>query len=239
MSMNFSEFRRLLGADPNNQDPEFLAARRAGEEYSRAAAEADAFEEKLERAMRVGAPDDLEEALEPRSDDSRNAGGLRWRGFAIAASVVIALGAAIVGWNMNREWDSVEAYVAEHYAHDGERLLARSGDPDRPGLAPFLGGLGVRMDTGLADTVQYYKHCPTPSGKGAHLVIDTEYGKATVIYMPGTAVSDGIDFRFDGMRAHMLVVAGGSVAVIGAENQSLVALYARVQEAFQPLASSA
>ena len=46
MSMNFSEFKKLLGADPRNSDPETLRARESGPEFEEAAAEAEAFEKK-------------------------------------------------------------------------------------------------------------------------------------------------------------------------------------------------
>ena len=50
MSMDFSEFLRRLGADPGNRDPEFLHARKSDPEFEQAAAAAEAFEARLERA---------------------------------------------------------------------------------------------------------------------------------------------------------------------------------------------
>ncbi len=47
MSMNFSEFKKLIGADPLNRDSETLRARNSAPEFEAAAAEAGAFEEKL------------------------------------------------------------------------------------------------------------------------------------------------------------------------------------------------
>ena len=43
---------------------------------------------------------------------------------ALAASFLVAVGAAGVAWQMNQGWDSVEDYVADHYRHDGDRLVA-------------------------------------------------------------------------------------------------------------------
>ena len=59
MSMNFSEFKKLIGADPWNQDPETLRARNSAPEFETAAKEAEAFEEKLQSALRIQAPADL------------------------------------------------------------------------------------------------------------------------------------------------------------------------------------
>ena len=63
MSMNFSEFIRQLGAKPRSQDPEFLRARQSSPEFLQAAEEADAFEEKLTRAMDLQLPDGLMESI--------------------------------------------------------------------------------------------------------------------------------------------------------------------------------
>jgi hypothetical protein len=47
MSMNFSEFKKLIGADPWSQDPEVLRARNSAPEFEQAAGDAEAFERKL------------------------------------------------------------------------------------------------------------------------------------------------------------------------------------------------
>ena len=58
MSMNFSEFKKRLGADPLNRDPETLRARNSAPEFERAAVEAEAFERKLRSAITVSSPGD-------------------------------------------------------------------------------------------------------------------------------------------------------------------------------------
>ena len=59
MSMNFSEFKKLIGADPGNRDAEILLARQSAPEFESAAAEAEAFEEKLQVALNIQPPADL------------------------------------------------------------------------------------------------------------------------------------------------------------------------------------
>ena len=95
MSMNFSEFKRLLGADPLNQDPGTLRARDSSPEFERAAEEAENFERKLHSALAVNTPADsfLEGILDiPGSATGQVATRPRW--FAIAASVLVMLGIA-------------------------------------------------------------------------------------------------------------------------------------------------
>ena len=42
----------------------------------------------------------------------------------------------------------------------------------------------------LADRIGFIKFCPTPGGRGAHMVVNTEHGPVTVIFMPTTRVKD-------------------------------------------------
>ena len=59
MSMDFSEFRLRLGAEPRRQDKEVRAARGASPEFESEARAAELFEDRLEQAINVAAPDDL------------------------------------------------------------------------------------------------------------------------------------------------------------------------------------
>ena len=57
MSMNFSEFKRRLGAEPRSADPAVAAARDASAEHRAYAEDAERFETQLERALAVAVPD--------------------------------------------------------------------------------------------------------------------------------------------------------------------------------------
>ena len=59
MSMNFSEFKKRLGAEPRSRDPEMLSARDSSQQFETAAREAEDFEDKLEAVIKVEAPADL------------------------------------------------------------------------------------------------------------------------------------------------------------------------------------
>jgi len=156
--MNFSEFKKRLGAEPRGSDPEMLEARRSSPEFEQAAAEAEAFERKLEDALKVGVD---EEALlvslaeiPVRPDSSRPA----WKSphwMALAASVVVVVGIASIVLHQARQPTTVAEYVESHFNHDGYRflvlltaridLLERHNGPLRlllDGiLPPFLGSL--------------------------------------------------------------------------------------------------
>ena len=246
MSMDFSEFLRRLGADPRNKDPEFLHARQSGPEFEQAAAAAEAFEARLDRATGLPAPEGLlDDLLEISRDKAPTAAPVSrwqtmgWRPMALAAGILIAVGAAGISWNMNRGWDSVDQYLAEHYHHDGDALVAKSGKQPVGDVQAIFSAFSVEAAPELARIISVIKYCPTPDGKGIHMVLNTEQGLVTLIYMPETDVNDRETLEFDGMKALLVGLEKGSAAIIGTGSQSISELYSFVHESIVPAVNKA
>ena len=230
MSMNFSEFKRLLGAEPLSEDPEFQRARHSSPEFEQAATDAERFEAKLRRALSVPAPEGLEEGLMMISrSQSVSVKKRGWRPMALAASVLIAVGAAGLTWKMNPSWDSVEDYLVYHYRHDGQKQLSRADGASANEVSALLSELNVRATPALADIVGLIKYCPTPDGKGVHMILNTEAGPVTVFYMPDTQVTDGEMFAFDDMEAVLVDLQSGSAAIIAPDVQLVSSLRTLIQ----------
>jgi hypothetical protein len=232
--MDYSDFIRLLGADPRSRDPEFLQARNSSPDFREAAAQAHRFEQKLERALAVKVPPALIEELRgipqnPARTGDAPAPHKSWRVFAMAASLLLAVGAAGLIWRMNTGWDSVEEYVVDHYYHDGPALLARANGQSPEDVSAMLGDFGARLEPALAGIVNVVKQCPTPDGKGIHMVLSTERGLVTLIYMPETPVTDGEQILFDDSEAVLVKLQAGSAAIIGLREQDVAGLHALVQ----------
>ena len=239
MSMNFSEFTRWLGAEPRSRDPEFLRARQTAPEFEEAAADAERFEAKLERALSIPAPVDLVgEIMAIPSATGQTSAQKRWWPKALAASLVVAVGAAGLTWKANRSWDSVEEYVLDHYRHDGAKMLARSDSVSAVDVQSVLSQLDVQASPGLSEIVSVIKYCPTPDGKGVHMVLNTDSGPVTVIYMPETEVADRETFGFDHMEAILVDLEHGSAAIIGSENQGVSSLYATIHNSILPVSDN-
>lgn len=234
--MNYSEFIRQLGADPASQDPAFLRARESSPEFMRAAAESNRFEHQLILALTVSAPQDLLPGLKQiaRSDVRRS--GV-WRNYALAASLFLAVVTAGVVWRMNPRFDSVEQYLAYHYAEDGPALVARGEGQLAANVDEVLARFKVELTPQARRTVGVIKFCPTPAGKGAHLVLNTQQGPITVIFMPDTEVNDGEMLQFDGMQAQLVTLKGSSLAVIGTERQEIGSFHDWMQSAFMPVSA--
>ena len=231
MSMNFSEFKRLIGADPWNQDPETLRARNSAPEFEQAASDAEAFERKLQSALQVQAPADLLKDIKKitqQPSKRRN-----WMPLALAASLVIAVGAVSMVWKQSQQWDSVEAYLADHYSHDGDDVLAHTSDASEQDIAEMtnriMASLNASAGQQLTGRIKFIKYCPTPEGRGAHMVVSTDQGPMTIIFMPGTQVTDGEMVEFDQMHAYMIDLEHGSAAIIGRRSQPVKSLEALVR----------
>jgi hypothetical protein len=241
MSKDYSEFKRLLGADPTSRDPDLLAARKASPELEQAAREADELERKLNHALRIAAPEDLLANILAVTDQSQvehAAPRRHWMPFALAATLLLAVGATGIVWNLNRGAESVEDYLVAHYAMDGAELEAKAAGQQATNVQAILAEVDYEARPEFARLVGFIKYCPTPDGKGVHMVLNTERGPVTVILMPTTSVDDGESRLENGMQAQLVSLSRGSIAVMGADAGSVEHLASRVRESILPSASA-
>jgi hypothetical protein len=155
--------------------------------------------------------------------------------YALAASLFIAVGAAGIVWKMNPSWGSVEEYLVDHYRHDGVSLLTRGQNDTAEDVQAFLSELSIQASPQLADIVGVIKYCPTPDGKGIHMILNTETGPVTVFYMPDTEVTDGETLAFDDVEAVLVELRSGSAAIIGPDSTSFSAIQAMIYDSLLPL----
>jgi hypothetical protein len=128
--------------------------------------------------------------------------------------------------------------VENHYAYDGPALVARGEGQRAANVDEILHQFQVGMTPELSGMVSVIKFCPTPGGKGAHMVLNTEHGPITVIFMPDTEVADGEMLDFDGMQAQLVVLESGSAVVIGTHSQQVADFHTLVQNSFIPLSTT-
>jgi hypothetical protein len=239
MSMNFSEFKHRLGADPASQDPEFLRARHSSPEFAREAEAAEQFEQKLMRATRLPVPVSLLEELQDISQGAP-ASARPWWGYALAASLLLAVATAGLVWQMDgSRVSSLESDLAYHYQLDGPKLLLMAEGQSASNVEEVLNHFKAQMSPELSRMVGYIKICRTPDGETAHMVLHTEHGPVTLIFMPNRPVADDGVVVFDGMQAQLVALANGSAAIIGTSDQDISGVYALVVNAITPLEASA
>lgn len=232
MSMDFSEFKKLIGADPGNTDPEILRARQSAPEFEAAAAEAEAFEKKLRAAVQIQPPDGLLGQIQ--SIGHTPVRRRNWLPLAMAASLLVFVSAAGLYWRQTHHWDSVEDYVAAHYAHDGAKVIGRASVkmPDSD-IEKVLARLDATAAKPLSGHILFVKFCPTPDGRGAHMIVSTDQGPMTIIYMPEIQVQEGETVEFDQMHASLVNLERGSAVVIGMRSQNVEELVAMVRDSLK------
>jgi len=227
--MNFSEFKKLIGAEPRNRDAAVTQARESKPEFEAAAREAGVFEDKLEAALKIQPPPSLLDEI--KHITQQPARRKNWIPLAMAATLVIAVGAAGLAWKQTRQWDTVGEYLADHYSHDGAKLVAKAVEPvEKADVERILARFNVSAAEQLASRIQFIKFCPTPDGRGAHMVINTEQGLMTLILMPHTDVSNGEIVEFENMHALLVSLGPGSAAIIGEQDQPVETLQTIVQQ---------
>lgn len=149
---------------------------------------------------------------------------------AVAAALLIAVGAAGVSWQMTPSWDSVEDFVVDHYRHDGDKLVAQALEKGYGDVHEVLAEFNVDATPELAGIIGVIKYCPTPGGKGVHMILNTESGPVTVFYMPETDVSDREMLSFDDKEAVLVDLEKGSAVIIGSGSQRVENYYAVVHD---------
>jgi hypothetical protein len=197
-----------------------------------------AFEDRLEAALRVPVDEDalMDSLLSAPARARRRFEPPQW--LALAASVFILAGVSGLLWVTLQPGGtpSVADYVAGHYAHDGETVLARAGEgATTEDVQAVLTRLGARASASLSDKVQFIKFCPTPDSQGAHMILATEDGPATVIFMPAVQVETPLLLRLDGVEARVVGLDSGAAAIIGVGGQAAESLRTQLQAGMKPL----
>lgn len=240
-STSSSEFDRRLGAEPRETAAALRAAKTRGESLDpaqiRAVEDAVAFEDQLEKALRLPVDEDalVTSALEATKRKRGPSAPPTW--LAMAASLALLAGIAGLTWYASRPvTDDVADYVESHYRHDGADVLERMDEGATPQqVESVLASLGARPSVALTRQVRFIKFCPTPNSKGAHMVLATPNGPATVIFMPAVTVEAPLLLRFDGVEAQVIGLTTGSAAIIGAEGEAARALRASLESGVLPL----
>jgi hypothetical protein len=230
--MNYLEFKRQLMVEPDSQDAAFLRARESDQRHREAFAEAMAFEAELQQAAKIAKPDDLlQSCISPAfATDSHNlasdkAGSTsRQRQFrawlpAMAAGLMMGIGitSAVFLLQPANDDESIAGFLSAHWQYDGPDLVSQAvlAPMDAASIQRILATLNLDMGSESVSRIVYAKNCPTPEGLGVHMVVKSEYGLATVYYIPARSDYDPAAFRVNGMQAQLVAMQHGSVAILG------------------------
>ncbi|MFN7087816.1 MAG: DUF3379 family protein [Burkholderiales bacterium] len=221
--MNCFEFRRLIFAEPRR----LLSKQKQHMEQCVACAalakEMEGFEAKIHEAMMVPVPEALAERVLLRHKTIRPSMKFGFRprfgGWALAASVIVAIAVSFyLDYRTADEEPQVVAAVAlgsNHpavaaisYVLDNEpKLLKANHTGDMAVLLSALEKMKMRLPAN-GTTVRYLGKCPVPNGEGDHVVLQTPFGRASLILVP------------DQIFASSVVVADRNMLALAAPTRS-------------------
>lgn len=214
--MNCLDARRELSGDP----------RRAGAALQRHLADCPgcaayraellALDARLAEALRVPAPDGLPDRVLLRQG-LRRSRAPRW--LALAATLVVALG--IGGYHGVERWQQAPALEAiAHVLHEEphELFIGRRGDPAV--LAPVLAAAGLTL-AGDGIDVRYTGVCPFRGGFAHHVVLETPFGKATLLLSPDKPLDSTVIADRDGLAALAAPAGQGSYSLVAESREAL------------------
>ncbi|AKS42832.1 DUF3379 family protein [Wenzhouxiangella marina] len=234
--MDLEALNKRLMSDPDLDDPALRALAEKDPACAEALEDARAFEARLERALALRAPRGLAERIIERQQRERRRPEIPWM-LSTAAALALAIGLlAFRGPTPSTDprQDDVWSTVAWHWAHDGPQVLEASLQMQSTAIEvdALLDSLGVHADEELLAQVRLGKICPTPDGRGAHLILTTDDGPITLMILPHTRApmapaSVTLD---DGLEAWLVNLDHGSMAVLAEPGRGAYELARRLQQ---------
>ncbi len=157
-----------------------------------------------------------------------------WLPLALAASVLIAVGAAGVAWQQCIIGTALKTTLPRTtHMMEARLLLWPAKIMSDEDIEKILASLNATADKELSGHIMFIKFCPTPNGRGAHMVVSTDQGPMTIIYMPKIQVDDGEMVKFDQMQALLVNLEQGSAAIIGKQSQDVEKLVVMVRDSLK------
>jgi hypothetical protein len=213
--MNCLEFRRHKLAFPRKIEPAHNLHVQACAPCAEFSARANVFENEIEQAARVPMPEGLADRVILRHKFRARR---RFSLFGLAATLLLAAGLTFTHSYLASEARIAEALIA-HVLHEPEALQANH-EVSEVKVASALAQAGGELRGPIGHAV-YYKLCPVPGGEGAHIVLVTPFGRATLLLMPEKEPASRAPLTRQGFSAAVLPLGRGSVGVVAESPQEL------------------
>jgi hypothetical protein len=213
--MKCSDLQLSLGAEPGATSPELEAHLRecaACAEYRR---EMLALDEKIRRALMIDVSglSDVAPAVKPLAASTYSRG----RQWALAASVLLAVGAVLVMWGVLPR-HTLAADVVSHVISETIDASPMDAPVNESAVREVMERSGLRLDP-INPSIVFVRTCLLRGRLVPHFIVRTEHGMATVMILPHESLKS--PERFDGNGYKGLLIpdgANGSIAVLSRSN---------------------
>ncbi|GIU44384.1 hypothetical protein TUM4438_15450 [Shewanella sairae] len=184
--MDELKFRRQAYSEPNNQDPDFLAAAKESAEHEAFLTVLKKLDSKIEGALKVDVPDDLAAKLLLRQQLQQHHSQRRKTGFAFALVASVAFLAGMTFTLLRMAPVDLSQHALAHVYHE-DRALRIDQDVQYQDvnfqLASLTGGQNMKF-TQQPGKVFYSKYCDFQGVQSLHLVMQGEHSKVTLFIVP-------------------------------------------------------
>lgn len=213
--MNCLEFRQALLAEPSSLDEDLKQHLHDCQACTQFASSMSDFEHQLKKSVNVELPEGLSsrillrQRLATQQQRSRRRGG--W--MALAASLVIGI-MVMLGFDYQTADATLEHVVLQH-VNDELHHLKDDYDLDITKLNLVLRNYGAEVDSLSGRRIHYAGACQIRRHQGAHLVVGSEQGPVTVLFMPGEFVDARKPLKDKRFQGVIVPVENGSMAILG------------------------
>lgn len=222
--MNCLDARRELNGDPRRIAPALEAHLARCATCAAYRAELLAQDERLAAVLRVPVPDGLAERVLLRQGLSRSRAP-RW--LALAAALVVALG--VSGFFGVQRWQQAPALEAIALVVEEEpHLLLANRRGDASVLSQALAATGLTLN-GEGVRVSYTGVCPFRGTQAHHVVLETPFGKATLLVTPDQPLRTTVIADSEGLAALAAPARQGSYSLVAESRDALARIAGMVQ----------
>ena len=245
--MDDLEFRRNAFADPQNQDPEFLAAAQSSPERTALLQQLQALDARVSAAARsVPAPKDLAARLkaleEPAANDAVVANKPKaTRYIAVAASLVVAVGLILSPGLITARPSASDLKfhdeVIGHVYREVARYDTKREDASIVQINSVLEEAGghLRSEERIKQMhIKFANGCNiAANSKGAHIVLDGEKGSVSVMVVHNSPVTTTFDVNDSRFAGKIIPFGEGNLIIVGEKDEPLDKYQAMISEAFE------
>ena len=229
--MNYFEFKQQLLKDSFTKDEEFHRLRKEDARCAKAYEECMRFEKLLNQAFDVKPPENLKDSIVLRQTSAQTHNHFMRR-YALAASVFFTfLVAALVMYLKQPE--PISQFVINELKKKPEVFIAKEDLPTKE-VQNLFASLNTKIDGDLG-SVRFMKTCPTPGGTGARMVLMTDKGPVTILYMPHAEIKQQVDFELAHHKGRVIAMEKGAAAIIGDSIEQLGYVQDKVQKSIKSL----
>lgn len=229
--MNYFEFRQQLLKDSFTKDEEFHRLRKEDLRCAKAYEEAMAFEKTLKAAFEIKVPENLKDSIVLRQTTA-HAVQVSMRRYAIAATLFLSFVIATAAWYVKQP-GPIEQFVINELKKKPEVFISQQDLPHKQ-VQELFASLNTKVSQDLGQ-VRFMKTCPTPGGTGIRMVLMTDSGPVTILYMPNTELKEQVDFELHNYKGTVVAMENGAAAIIGSNTEQITYIGNKIQNSLRAL----